>query len=157
SGADPDATRRTAPHSSGQPRALSPDWPEIPGYEILAVLGHGGVGVVYKARQVKLNRLVAIKMVLAGVGASQEELDRFRVEAEAVARLSHPNIVQIFEVGEDQGRPYCALEFVPGGSLDRRVGGTPQPPHQAAALVEKLGLAIHAAHEKGIVHRDLKP
>src|SRR2546421_12007988 len=96
-------------------------------------------------------------MVLAGEHAGSEELARFRTEAEAVARLQHPNIVQIYEVGEQDGRPYCSLEFVDGGSLAQKLQGTPLPARQAAELVETLARAMHAAHQRGIVHRDLKP
>jgi tetratricopeptide (TPR) repeat protein/tRNA A-37 threonylcarbamoyl transferase component Bud32 len=129
----------------------------VPGYEILGILGRGGMGVVYKARQTELNRLVALKMVLAGSHAGEQDLARFRNEAEAVARLQHPNIVQIFEIGEAEGRPFFSLEFVDGGSLASRLRGTPQPPRQAAQLVETVARAMHAAHLQGIVHRDLKP
>src|SRR5665213_3615278 len=126
-------------------------------YELLDELGRGGMGVVYKARQSKLNRLVALKMILAGEYAGEKELARFRTEAEAVARLQHPNIVQIFEVGEHDGHPYFSLEFVDGGSLAQKLDGTPLPPQQAARLVETLARAMHAAHQAGVVHRDLKP
>jgi serine/threonine-protein kinase len=115
------------------------------------------MGVVYKARQVSLNRPVALKMVLAGAHAGGDELARFRAEAEAVARLRHPGIVQIYEVGEADGSPYFALELVEGGSLAARLDGTPLPPAQAAHLVEQLARAVHHAHQQGIVHRDLKP
>jgi serine/threonine-protein kinase len=131
--------------------------PRLSGYEIVGELGRGGMGVVYKARQVGLNRVVALKMILGGVHAGPHELGRFRREAEAIARLQHPNIVQIYEVGEHEGRPYFSLEYVDGGSLDRRVNGAPQPPHVAAAVVQILARAIHATHQRGIVHRDLKP
>ncbi len=126
-------------------------------YELLEELGRGGMGVVYKARQGKLRRLVALKMILAGEYAGERELARFRTEAEAVARLQHPNIVQIFEVGEHDGHPYFSLEFVDGGSLAQKLDGTPLPPQQAARLVETLARAMHAAHQAGVVHRDLKP
>ena len=115
------------------------------------------MGVVYKARQRRLNRPVALKMILAGAHATPRELDRFRREAEAVARLQHPNIVQIYEIGEHDGRPYLALEFVEGESLARQIGGVAQPARRAAELVEVLARAIHAAHRIGIIHRDLKP
>jgi WD40 repeat protein len=131
--------------------------PEVPGYEVLEVLGRGGMGVVYRARQVKANRLVALKMLLAGPHAGPAEMARFRTEAEAIARLSHPNIVQVYEVGEHASLPFFSLEFCAGGSLDRRLAGTPLPPNQAAALVEQLARAIHYAHGQGIIHRDLKP
>ncbi len=129
----------------------------LPGYELLGELGRGGMGVVYKARQVALDRVVAVKMILAGTHAGAEERVRFRREAEAAARLHHPHVVQIYEVGEAEGRPYLALEYVDGGSLDRRTAGTPQPAAAAARLVETLARAIHYAHERGVVHRDLKP
>lgn len=129
----------------------------IPGYEILGELGRGGMGVVYKARHLALNRIVAIKMVLAGSHANPAMLARFKAEAEAVAKLQHPNVVQIFEIGEHHGSPFFALEFVDGGSLDGKINATPQPPRQAAELVETLARAMHACHQKGIVHRDLKP
>jgi tetratricopeptide (TPR) repeat protein len=131
--------------------------PVVPGYEILGVLGRGGMGIVYKARHGRLQRLVALKMILAGPHARPQELARFRTEAEAVARLQHPNIVQIYEVSEQHGLPYCALEFVDGGSLAGKLAGTPQPPRQAADLVATLAEAMHAGHERGIIHRDLKP
>jgi serine/threonine protein kinase/tetratricopeptide (TPR) repeat protein len=131
--------------------------PDLPGYEILGELGRGGMGVVYQARQVNLNRLVALKMVLAAEHASPHELTRFRAEAETLARLQHPNIVQIYEVGEHQGRPFFALEYMAGGSLAGRLAGRPAPVRPAAALVEVLARAVHAAHERGIIHRDLKP
>jgi WD40 repeat protein len=129
----------------------------VPGYEILAVLGRGGMGVVYKARRVELGRIVALKMVLAGVHLSPRDLERFKSEAAAVARLQHPHIVQLYEFGEHDGRPYFSLEFVEGGSLHQRLKGEPLPTHLAAELTEKLARAVHYAHERGIVHRDIKP
>lgn len=128
-----------------------------PDYEILGVLGRGGMGVVYKARQPRLNRLVALKMIQAGKHATPDELRRFRAEAEAVARLQHPNIVQIYEVGNHNDLPFFSLEFVKGGSLAQKLDGTPQPARPAAQLVETLARAMHEAHQQGIVHRDLKP
>jgi formylglycine-generating enzyme required for sulfatase activity len=147
------------PKASGASAASAPDgaWPELPGYEILKELGRGGMGVVYQARQTKLDRLVALKMILSGAHAVAEDLARFRNEAEAVARLQHPNIVQIYEVGEHHGVPYFSLEFCAGGSLDRKLQGTLLPPAQASALVETLAWAMQAAHDKGVIHRDLKP
>jgi WD40 repeat protein len=131
--------------------------PTLPGYEILDELGRGGMGVVYQARQKNLKRLVALKMVLAGTHAGREELDRLRAEAEAVARLQHPNIVQIYEIGDHDGVPHISLEYVDGGSLARRLADRPLPPDEAARLVEVLARAMHYAHQKGVVHRDLKP
>jgi WD40 repeat protein len=129
----------------------------IPGYEIIATLGRGGMGVVYKARQTRLGRLVALKMILSGGHAGEDDLARFRTEAEAIARLQHPNIVQIHEVGEQNGLPFFSLEFCGGGSLERKLAGTPLPPREAAELVETLARAMQAAHDKGVIHRDLKP
>jgi len=134
-----------------------PALPQVAGYEIQEVLGHGGMGVVYKARQLGLNRMVALKMVLAGASASPQDLARFRAEAEAVAQLQHPNIVQIHDIGEQGGCPFLALEYVGGGSLAAHLDGTPVAPRQAAELVLALARAVQHAHEVGIVHRDLKP
>jgi eukaryotic-like serine/threonine-protein kinase len=129
----------------------------IPGYEILAELGRGGMGVVYKARQTQLNRTVALKMILAGAHASREARARFRSEAETIAQIQHPNLVQIFEVGEKDGLPYFSLEFVGGGDLADKMAGRPLPPVESARIIETLALAVHAIHLRGIVHRDLKP
>jgi WD40 repeat protein/serine/threonine protein kinase len=131
--------------------------PIVPGYTILGELGRGGMGVVYKARQASLGRIVALKMVLAGLHASPEQLSRFRSEAAAVARLQHPNIVPIYEIADFQGNPYYSLEFAEGGSLSRYLDGTPLPPKLAARFIETLAGAIEAAHSQGIIHRDLKP
>jgi serine/threonine-protein kinase len=120
-------------------------------------VGRGGMGVVYRARQVGLERTVALKMILAGAHAGPQDLLRFRREAEAVARLAHPNIVQIHEIGEQDGLPYFSLEYCDGGSLEKQLAGTPLPPAQAAALVETLARAVEAAHQQGVIHRDLKP
>ncbi len=138
-------------------------FPQVPGYEILRELGRGGMGVVYQARQLALNRLVALKMIRTADLAGPEELERFRIEAEAVARMQHPNIVQIYEIGAWQAgdanppMPYFSLEFCDGGDLKGRVGNATLGPHQAARVVETLARAMHAAHQRGIVHRDLKP
>ena len=115
------------------------------------------MGVVYQARQTKLGRVVALKMILSGAHAGEADLARFRTEAEAIARLQHPNIVQIYEVGEHGGLPFFSLEFCGGGSLEKKLAGTPLPPKEAALLVETLARAMQAAHEKGVIHRDLKP
>jgi serine/threonine protein kinase len=135
----------------------SRDWPTVPGYEILGELGRGGMGVVYQARQVGLNRVVALKMILKGAQAGEKDLARFRAEAAAIARLQHPNIVQIYDVGEAAGRPYFVLEFVAGGSLAHFLQGRPQSMKPAAQFVETLARAVHAAHANGVIHRDLKP
>jgi serine/threonine protein kinase/Tfp pilus assembly protein PilF len=129
----------------------------LPGYDILAELGRGGMGVVYKARDRKLQRLVALKMVLAGAHVGAAGLARFRAEAEAVAQVQHPNIVQIYETGEFEGRPYIALEFVDGGSLQQHIEKMPTAPRSAGELVELLAATMEVAHRRGIVHRDLKP
>ena len=126
-------------------------------YTVIRELGHGGMGVVYLAEQANLKRLVALKVIRHGINATLEEVARFRDEAEAVARLQHPNIVQIHEVGGQDGVYYLALEYVEGGSLDQRIAGTPQDPWAAARLIETLARAVEHAHRRGILHRDLKP
>jgi tRNA A-37 threonylcarbamoyl transferase component Bud32 len=155
--AAPPSDWATLPPDPGAPAPAATDGIAIPGYEVLATLGRGGMGVVYKARQTKLGRIVALKMILSGAHAGEADLARFRTEAEAIARLQHPNIVQIHEVGEQGGLPYFSLEFCPGGLLEKKLSGTPLPPAEAAALVETLARAMQAAHEKGVIHRDLKP
>ena len=141
------------PHWSG----AAPTLPTIPGYNLVGELGRGGMGVVYKAEHIKLKRLVALKMVLGGAVAGVQQFERFRAEAEAVARLQHPNIVQIYEVGEHGGLPFFSLEYCAGGNLAQRMDGTPLAVREAAGMVETLSRAMHAAHERNIVHRDLKP
>ncbi|MDB5348509.1 MAG: tetratricopeptide repeat protein [Schlesneria sp.] len=131
--------------------------PKISGYEVESVLGQGGMGVVFRVRHLGLNRIVALKMVLAGEYASPRERERFQREAEAVAGLRHPNVVQVYDVGASDGRPFFTMEYVEGGSLSRKLDGAPQPPREAATLLATLSDAIHAAHQGGIVHRDLKP
>jgi tRNA A-37 threonylcarbamoyl transferase component Bud32/tetratricopeptide (TPR) repeat protein len=130
---------------------------QLDDYELLEELGRGGMGVVFKARQKSLNRLVAVKMIRAGEASDEEERKRFENEAQAVARLQHPNIVQIYEVGETDGRQFLSLEFVEGRSLARHLDGTPLPARQAASMVETLARAIDYAHDKQVIHRDLKP
>jgi serine/threonine protein kinase len=137
--------------------AVPADAPAVPGYEILAELGRGGMGVVYKARQVSLRRLVALKLIRDGALAGPQQRARFRIEAEVAARMRHPNIVHIYEVGEHQGRPYFAMELVEGGSLHQHLAGRRLPAPQAAALVRALALAVQHAHAQQIIHRDLKP
>jgi eukaryotic-like serine/threonine-protein kinase len=129
----------------------------IPGFEILAELGRGGMGVVYKARQLDLGREVAIKMVLAGAHATRETLIRFQIEAEAVARLDHENIVKIYQIGAQDGFPFFTLEYLPGGTLAEKFARKPQPQQEAARTISVLASAMHRAHTQGVVHRDLKP
>jgi eukaryotic-like serine/threonine-protein kinase len=156
----------TAAYRQSARAGLAPATPPPPThigqYEILGEVGRGGMGVVYQARHIRLQRIVALKMLVRGEFAEHDERARFRAEADAVARLQHPNIVQLFEVGEHEGgdgmsRPYFTLEFVEGEILSTRLGGRPQPPSQAAAWLETLARAVHYAHDQGIVHRDLKP
>jgi serine/threonine-protein kinase len=131
--------------------------PRIPGYEVEAVIGRGGMGIVYMARDLRLHRPIALKMLLAGAYAGRQERERFFREAEALAGLRHANIVQVFGADDHDGLPYFTMEYVEGGSLAQRIAGTPQPARQAAALVGTLAEAVQAAHQGGIVHRDLKP
>jgi DNA-binding SARP family transcriptional activator len=157
-GGDTEDGRSAEPKGKEGPSlALAAVPPLVAGYEMLSELGRGGMGVVYKARHTRLDRVVALKMLRAGDQAGPGELARFRSEAALQARVQHPHIVQIFEVGEVDGRPYFAQEFVEGPSLDKKIAGAPQPARSAAQLVETLARAMHHAHQKGLVHRDLKP
>jgi eukaryotic-like serine/threonine-protein kinase len=151
------APRKTSLEAIVPVRTGPVGYPSIPGYEILGELGRGATGVVYRARQLSLKRIVALKMIANGVHAGSKELARFRAEAEAVARLQHPNIVQVFEVGEYDGRAFFALELVDGGSLAGWLKDRRPKPRDAARLVDTLARAMHFAHQRGIVHRDLKP
>ncbi|MFO0850460.1 MAG: serine/threonine-protein kinase [Gemmataceae bacterium] len=139
----------------GGPRSAHAD--KLSEYEILAELGHGGMGVVYKARQTRLNRLVALKMVLAGGRASAAQLARFTAEARAVAKLDHPNLVRVIDIGDHDGLPFFAMEFVEGGALDTHLRKHSLEPKDAARLMERVCRAMHYAHTKGVIHRDLKP
>ncbi len=130
---------------------------QLAGYTLLEEVGRGGMGVVYRAHQMHPAREVAVKVLLAGGHAGAERRARLLAEADAIARLQHPGIVQVYEVGTHDGLPFLALEYVGGGSLARTLGGVPQPTREAAALVEKLAGAIDHAHRAGVVHRDLKP
>ncbi len=129
----------------------------ISGYEVLGELGRGAMGVVYRARQVRLNRPCALKMILAGGHANAEAAARFLAEAEAIARIQHPHIVQIYHIGEADGLPFFELEYLPGGSLDKQLDGTPWTPKRAARMAEQLALGVAEAHRLEVVHRDLKP
>jgi tetratricopeptide (TPR) repeat protein len=131
--------------------------PEIPGHEILGILGRGGMGVVYRTWQKGLNRIVALKMVAGGARFSRSALRRFHTEAEAIARLQHPGIVQIHEIGWYEGTPYFTMEYVEGGTLAEYLTSRPGPPHTSALLLQQLAEAVHHAHQRGILHRDLKP
>ncbi len=143
--------------ASGQQLDFTIALPKVTGYQLLRELGRGGMGIVYQARQAGLNRIVAIKMIrsarIAGAGA----VARFKAEAETVAQFQHPNIVQIYEVGEQDGDPYFSLEYVDGGCLADKVAGVPQEPREAAEIVRVLAEAMESAHRRGIIHRDLKP
>ena len=147
---------RTGPQPSASELEMLPP-PQIPGFEFEKELGRGGMGVVFKARQVALNRPVAVKMILSGAFAGSQERQRFLAEAEAIAKLQHPGIVQIHEFGTHGPHSYFAMEFVEGGSLEGRLRQTPLASRLAALLTRRLAEAIEAAHEHGIVHRDLKP
>jgi tetratricopeptide (TPR) repeat protein len=161
------ATAAPATHRPGGgtdvPAGRPADWPSIPGLELVGALGSGGMGVVYKARQATLDRDVAVKFLRDAHLADPERHERFLQEARAVARLRHPHLVQVYEFGEvpaaggAASQPYLVLEYVPGGSLAGLLRGSPQPPQEAARLIETLADAIHYAHQQGVVHRDLKP
>jgi serine/threonine-protein kinase len=141
------------------PAPWNPDaeLPRIPGYHVEAVLGRGGMGIVYKAQHLRLNRPVALKMLLSGAYAGRLERERFLREAKAVAGLRHANLVQVYDLGEHDGRPYFTMEYVEGGSLAQKLLGTPQCVRYAAALMATLAEAVQVAHQGGVVHRDLKP
>jgi tetratricopeptide (TPR) repeat protein/tRNA A-37 threonylcarbamoyl transferase component Bud32 len=159
------ASMKEGPHRTlDQPSAVRPDVCSgkpvdvvVPGYDILEQLGHGGMGVVYKALHIKSNRLVALKMILSSHHASVHEKVRFQIEAESIASLHHPHIVQLYDIGEHEGQPFFSLEFCDGGSLDKQMKSTAPSSRNAAELVETLARAVHYAHSRGVVHRDLKP
>jgi urea transport system substrate-binding protein len=152
--ADPSPTRNLSAEAT--PAESVPVF-TLPGFDILSMLGRGGMGIVYKARQTGLDRMVAVKMVLTGQHASLQERARFDSEARLIARLNHPHIVQIYAIGEHEGVPYFVMEFMEGGSLHDAIHGQRLPPSQAAAILEPLARAVHHAHQQGVVHRDLKP
>lgn len=157
----PTPTARTPPSETvpdGRPAPPPGAMPSaIPGYEILGELGRGTMGVVYRARNIRLNRLVALKVVLDGAQSRPEDLVRFLAEAEVLARCQHPHVVLIYDAGWYDGRPYLAMELVEGGTLSRKHTGGPQAPRRAAELAEMLARGVGHAHTRGIVHRDLKP
>ncbi len=138
-------------------RKPNPELPFLPGYQITEEIGRGGMGIVYKAKQTGLNRWVALKMNRSEHLDCPESRARFLAEAEVVACLKHPNIIQIYEIGDSEGVPYFSGEYVEGGNLHEFLNGKPQTPKVAAAFVETLALAVHAAHENNVLHRDLKP
>ncbi len=133
------------------------DLPAPPGYQILAEMGRGGMGVVYRAKNLADGRPVALKLIRNGILAGPQQRARFRFEAEAAAGLRHPNVIAVHSVGVHQGVPYFAMELIEGGSLDRLTAGRPQSPASAARLIRTLALGVQHAHDFKIVHRDLKP
>jgi serine/threonine protein kinase len=142
-------TRDTGAIPTGLTPGESREYPDVPGYEILGILGHGGMGLVYRARQLKAHRLVALKMIRAVEHASPVDRLRFQIETEAVAHLQHPHIVQLYEVGEVRGQPYFSLEFCDGGRLSDQLKKQRPSPREAAALIETLARALHYAHLRG--------
>jgi serine/threonine protein kinase len=146
----PDASEKWLP-PAGKPTFCFGD------YELIEEIARGGMGVVHKARQRKLNRVVALKTILPGQLADQEQVKRFRAQAEAAANLDHPGIVPVYEVGEQDGVHYFSMAFVDGGSLASKLTDGPLPPLEAAEYVQKVSVAVAFAHEQGVIHRDLKP
>jgi serine/threonine protein kinase len=160
---DPYATKAIEPTGNTTPalcyedKNASNELPSIAGYDVLAEIGRGGMGIVFKARQARLGRIVALKMISYGRFSKEVHRTRFLGEAQAISRLQHPNIIQIHEIGELGGQPYFSLEFVEGGTLAKKLDNVPQAPVTAAKIIETLARAMHVAHQHGIVHRDLKP
>jgi hypothetical protein len=143
--------------SMGEPAPPGSAWPAIPGYHLLEEVGRGSTGIVYKASRAACGRVVALKMLREDLRLGSQERARFRAEGEAVSRLSHPNVVQVYEVGEHGGLPYLALELVAGGSLARRLTEGPMPVTETVRLLETLARAVQHIHEHGVLHRDLNP
>jgi serine/threonine protein kinase len=138
--------------------AFSPNLPRRFGnFDLLEEIARGGMGVVYKARQITPQRVVAVKMILAGQLASADDVDRFYAEAQAAAMLDHPNIIPLFEVGQHEGQHYFSMGYVDGGSLAEQLSSSPLPPREAAVIIRTVSLAVHYAHQRGVIHRDLKP
>ncbi len=153
----PTQNLRTVSEAPAQPSALAREFPAVEGYEILGVVREGGMGIVYKAWQVNAERPVALKMIRAGEKATLQNIARFHREAQAIAKLQHPNIVQLYEHDEAQGRPFYSMEYLEGGSLCDKFGDRPQPARQAAELGQTLADAVHFCHQHDVIHRDLKP
>ena len=150
-GATPPPADPSGPDASG--RSAPVRVRRVGAYELLRELGRGGMGIVYKAHSLKLDRLVALKMIRSGVNASDEDVKRFLSEAQAAARLDHPHIVPIFEIGEDNGTPYFAMPLVDGGSLQQRLAEGPVPAVVAARLLKQVAEAVQHAHDHGVIHR----
>jgi serine/threonine-protein kinase len=150
----PDLAPNRCARPAAIPSAIPTPGEQVGGFELIEELGRGGMGVVYRAQQTKLDRIVAVKMIRS---QDEAELARFRVESEAIARLQHANIVQLFEVGEHDGSPFFAMEYCAGGSLEQRLRGTALLPAEAAVIVASLARAMQAAHQQNVIHRDLKP
>jgi serine/threonine-protein kinase len=153
---DPLAQKASAPQDSvfqGGPKSIR----YFGDYELLEEIARGGMGVVYRARQVSLNRPVALKMILAGQLATPAAKQRFHTEAEAAARLDHPNIVPIYEIGEHDGQHFFSMTFIDGPTLGQALGRKPMPTRRAAQMLITVARAVHFAHQRGVLHRDLKP
>jgi WD40 repeat protein len=147
----------TVANTAGNSHVPDPSLPHIPGYLVERVLAKGGMGVTYLAKELALSRWVVLKMMLPHLADDDSRKERFRTETETLGQLKHPNIVTIYESNEHAGQPFYSMEYVSGGSLEEWVGTKPQPPRDAAVVVETLARAMHAAHENGVIHRDLKP